>query len=113
MTEIERLSTDAEAVIHFKDATTLRCAGIFIRPPVHLSAPLADALGCARSDDGMCLSTDETGQTSVQGAYAVGDAASPMHSVILAAASGARAAYMLNHQFVTEQQIEQQGVTHA
>ena len=108
-TEIKRLSTDAEAVIHFKDATTLRCAGIFIRPPVHLNAPLADALGCARSDDGIYLSTDETGQTSVQGVYAVGDAASPMHSVILAAASGARAASMLNHQFVTEQQ----GVTHA
>lgn len=112
-TEIERLSADAEAVIHFKDATTLPCAGIFIRPPARLNAPLADALGCTRSEDGTTIVTDETGQTSVQGVYAVGDAASPKPAIVLAAASGANAAYMLNHQFVIEHQSEYQGVTHA
>ena len=115
-TKIERLSANAEAVIHFGDATTLHCAGIFIRPPARLNAPLADALGCTRSEDGTTIETDtdETGQTSVPGVYAVGDAASPKPAIILAAASGANAAYMLNHQFVTEQQVEQGiGVTHA
>ena len=108
-TEIDRLSADTEAVVHFKDAATLRCAGIFIRPPVRSNAPLADALGCTRSEDGTYLLTDEAGQTNVPGVYALGDAASPKPAIVLAAASGANAAYMLNHQFVAEQQ----GVTHA
>ena len=117
-TEIERLSEDdGRAFVHFKDAPALRVSGVFIRPPIQLVAPLADALGCNRSDDRTHLLTDEAGQTNMPGVYAVGDAASPMYAVLLAAASGANAAYMLNHQFVTEQQAEQQkqtqGVTHA
>ena len=85
-TEIDRLSADAEAVIHFGDTTALRCAGIFIRPPVRLNAPLADALGCTLSDDGTYVVTDETGQTSVQGVYAVGDLARPKPAISLEAA---------------------------
>lgn len=109
--EIERLSEDRErASVHFKDAPALRVAGVFIRPPVQLVVPLADALGCNRSDE-TYLWTDETGQTSVRGVYAVGDLVSPEAAVILAAASGANAAYMLNHQFVSEQQTR--GATHA
>ena len=43
---------------------------------------------------------DEMGRTSVPGVYAAGDMVSPMAAVIVAAASGTKAAAMLNHEFV-------------
>jgi thioredoxin reductase len=43
-----------------------------------------------------------TKETTVPGVYAAGDAGNPIQSVVLAAASGANAAYFLNHSLATE-----------
>ena len=47
------------------------------------------------SQDGT-VSVDPTGQSSIPGLYAAGDAAAAVQSVAVAAGSGARAAYALN-----------------
>lgn len=107
---IKQLSKTSEgALIEFDDDSQLACAGIFIRPPTRLNLSLLEPLGIELSDDKTYVLTDAVGQTETQGVYAVGDLASPAAAVILAAASGANAAYYLNHQFVSEQQ----GATHA
>ncbi len=104
-TPIRQLSASkTDASVQFSDTTELTVQGIFVRPPMPLAAAslLAD-LGCTLSEDGSYVLTDHTGQTNIPGVYAVGDMASPGHAVILAAASGAQAAYQLNHSFVSEQ----------
>ncbi len=73
---------------------------VFMRPLMSLRSNLHKQLGCALSDDGLQVVVDEAGQTSVQGVYAAGDMVSPMAAVIMAAASGAKAAGALNHEFV-------------
>lgn len=78
-----------------------------MRPHVRLRAQLATQLGCELSEDGARIVVDKSGQTSVAGVYAAGDAVSPLHQVVLAAASGAKAAAMVNHAFVKEP-LEQQ-----
>jgi thioredoxin reductase len=56
---------------------------------------LADALGCALSDAGTIV-TDVDGRTSVDGVYAIGDAATEhSRSVANAIGTGSRAAYAL------------------
>ena len=45
------------------------------------------------------------GQTSVPGVYAAGDMVMPMHSVIMAAASGTKAAAMMNHVFIMDMAV--------
>ncbi|MEM7735178.1 MAG: NAD(P)/FAD-dependent oxidoreductase [Deinococcota bacterium] len=104
-TPIHQLSASkTDARVQFSDTTELTVQGIFVRPPTRLTAAsLLARLGCTLSECGSYVLTDETRQTNVPGVYAVGDMASPGHAVILAAASGAQAAYMLNHHFVSEQ----------
>jgi thioredoxin reductase len=63
---------------------------------VHPSNRLAEQLGYAVNEDGF-IQVDELGRTSVPRVYAAGDAASPVHQVIVAAASGTRAALAANH----------------
>ncbi|MEM6431147.1 MAG: NAD(P)/FAD-dependent oxidoreductase [Deinococcota bacterium] len=105
-TPITQLSASkTEASVQFSDTTELTVQGIFVRPPMRLTAAsLLTQLGCTLSECGSYVVTDDSGQTTIPGVYAVGDMASPGHAVILAAASGAQAAYMLNHHFVSEQQ---------
>jgi thioredoxin reductase len=42
------------------------------------------------------VATDATGLSTVPGLYVAGDAATPVQSVAIASASGARAAYAIN-----------------
>ena len=72
-----------------------RCERLFVPTEVHRSSPLAEQLGCAVRDE--FVEVDELGRTSVPRVYAAGDACSPVHQVIVAAASGTRAALAANH----------------
>jgi thioredoxin reductase len=72
------------------------CDRLFVPTEVHPSNRLAEQLGCATNADGF-IEVDELGRTSVARVYAAGDACSPVHQVIVAAASGTRAALAANH----------------
>lgn len=88
--------------IVFESGATLEREGIFYNPPQRQRSGLAHSLGCELSAPVPAteiVKTDpRTRETTVAGVYSVGDAtSSPGQSVVLAAASGATAAYALNH----------------
>jgi thioredoxin reductase len=106
ITHLERLAED-EVEVSFEDGSTLAVGGVFVLPHQVQRSPLAEALGCEMEEFAPTASryvkTDAaTGETSVRGVYAAGDMIGPQQSLILAAASGARAAYRLNHAMAVE-----------
>lgn len=88
--------------LHLTDGKRLERHAAFMRSPLRLRGNLHEQLGCALSDDRSRVVADEMGRTSVPGVYAAGDMVYPMHAVIIAAASGSKAAGMLNHELVME-----------
>jgi thioredoxin reductase len=78
-----------------EDGSALMRDAIFVQPKLSLASDLAEALGAELTDDGT-IATDATGRSSIPGLYAAGDAATPVQSVAVATASGARAAYAIN-----------------
>lgn len=68
-------------------------------------------LGCEISAVGpapaVVKSDPTTRETTVPGVYVAGDAGYPIQSAILAAASGANAAYFLNHALAAEDAEEE------
>jgi thioredoxin reductase len=85
----------------FGDGSSIAREGLFYGPPQRQRSPLAEALGCeivAMGPAAEVLKADPTTrETGVAGVYAAGDAATPLQSVALAAASGASAGAFLNH----------------
>jgi thioredoxin reductase len=73
---------------------------LFIQPKLSLASDLATTLGAALTDTGS-VAVDATGQSTISGLYAAGDAGSPVQSVAVAAGSGARAAYAINASLLT------------
>ena len=91
------LREDAGRVVVLLDGgEQRRCDRLFVPTEVHPSNRLAEELGCATNEDGF-IEVDELGRTSVPRVYAAGDASSPVHQVLVAAGSGARAALAANH----------------
>ncbi len=84
----------------FEDGSRLAREALFFMPEQRQRSELAEALGC-RLIEGEFYRTiagdPASKETSVPGVYAAGDAACPKQSAILAAASGANAAYAVNH----------------
>jgi thioredoxin reductase len=74
---------------------------LFIRPALSLTSDLAVSLGAALTEVGS-VETDASGQSSVPGLYAAGDAETPVQSVAVATGSGARAAYAMNAELTME-----------
>ncbi len=75
----------------FADGDQVACSAAFVSAPLRQHSPLVRSLGCALT--ATCeIAIDSTNQTSVRGCYAAGDAATTVHQVVVAAASGARAA---------------------
>ncbi len=101
VTEYERRGGEL-STLHLSNSQRVARQAVFMRPPMSLRGDLHEQLGCALSDDGSRIVADEMGQTSVPGVYAAGDMVSPMHAVIMAAASGAKAAGMMNHELVMQ-----------
>ena len=92
-----RLREDtARVVVRLDGGGEARCDRLFVPTEVHPSNRLAEELGCATNADGF-IEVDDLGRTSVPRVYAAGDAASPVHQVVVAAASGTRAAIAAIH----------------
>lgn len=99
-------SHDGElSALRLSNGQRLERQAVFMGPPLGLRGDLHQQLGCTLSDNGLQVVVDEMGQTSVSGVYAAGDMVSPMYSVIAAAASGTKAAGMLNHEFVMSRPV--------
>lgn len=109
--KISHLEGDAEnRTLHqvvFEDGSSLDREAIFYGPPQRQGAGLAEMLGCEIESVGpapaVVKSDPLTRETTVPGVYVAGDAGSPVQSVIFAAASGANAAYFMNHALVAEE----------
>lgn len=89
--------------LRFADGATLQRQAVYHRAPTRPSNALAVQLGCALLPDG-CVQVDEFGHTSVEGVFAVGDAAhleavpEPVTLVGPSAADGVRAAVWLEQE---------------
>jgi thioredoxin reductase len=94
---VARLRADGEEVgVVLAGGREERRARVFAPTEVQPSNLLAEQLGCAISADGF-VEVDELGRSTVPRVYAAGDASSPLHQAIVAAASGTRAALAANH----------------
>jgi thioredoxin reductase len=96
-----------EVNVTFEDGPSLALGGVFLAPRQVQRSPLAEALGCEMdkfAPTASCYVRADavTGETTVPGVYAAGDMIGPMQSLVFAAASGARAAAMLNHALALE-----------
>ena len=100
-TRIARIEADGVVLTNGEER---RCERLFVPTEVHRSSPLAEQLGCAVRDE--FVEVDELGRTSVPRVYAAGDAASPAHQAILAAASGTRAGLAANHDSIESFEID-------
>ncbi len=86
----------------FEGGSALEREGVFYVPPQRQRSGLAYSLGCELSAPVPTVefvkADPMTRETTVAGVYSVGDTvAGPGQSVVLASASGAAAAYVLNH----------------
>jgi thioredoxin reductase len=93
--------------IHFEDGSSLAREGLFYVPPQRQGSELAKMLGCEIVAMGQApagvKSEPTTRETSVAGVYVAGDAGNPVQSALLAAASGANAAFFVNHSLVADE----------
>ena len=94
--EVERVE-EAEGGVRvvLAEGPPLARHALFIQPQLSLASGLAASLGADLTDAGS-VSVDPTGQSSIAGLYAAGDAGTAVQSVAVAAGSGARAAYAIN-----------------
>jgi thioredoxin reductase len=77
----------------FADGSTDDRAGLFVVPQATPS-PLVAELGCEVESGEIVVDSD--GRTSVPGMFAAGDTTNDRKAVVLAAAAGSRAAYVIN-----------------
>ena len=93
--------------IHFEDGSSLEREGLFYVPPQRQGSDLTKMLGCEIVAMGQApagVKSDPTKrETSVAGVYVAGDAGNAVQSALLAAASGANAAFFVNHSLVAEE----------
>jgi thioredoxin reductase len=78
----------------FADGSTDDRAGLFVVPTATPS-PLVAELGCDVEQSGEIV-VDGDGRTSIPGLFAAGDTTNDRKAVVLAAAAGSRAAYVIN-----------------
>ncbi len=93
---IEQTDGAVSAVV-FEDGARLAVGAVYVKPDVRPRSGLAEALG-AHANPNRLLVTDDVGRVEgVPGLYLAGDTAEKQHQVVLAAASGTRVAFALNH----------------
>jgi thioredoxin reductase len=94
--DVERVEEDGDGLrVVLRDGPPLRRHALFIQPQLSLASDLAASLRADLTEAGT-VSVDPTGQSSIPGLYAAGDAATAVQSVAVATGSGARAAYAIN-----------------
>jgi thioredoxin reductase len=93
--------------IHFEDGSSLEREGLFYVPPQRQGSELAKMLGCKIVAMGQApagvKADPTTRETTVAGVYVAGDAGNAVQSALLAAASGANAAFFVNHSLVADE----------
>jgi thioredoxin reductase len=93
--------------IHFEDGSSLEREALFYVPPQRQGSELAQMLGCEIVAMGQApagvKSDPTTRETTVGGVYVAGDAGNGVQSALLASASGANAAFFVNHALVAEE----------
>ena len=90
------------SALRLSDGQRIARHAVFMNSPASLRGDLHQQLGCALTDNKLSVVVDEMSKTSVSGVYAAGDIISSMHAVIAAAASGTKAAAMMNHELIME-----------
>ncbi|MCI5076788.1 NAD(P)/FAD-dependent oxidoreductase [Oricola sp.] len=76
--------------VRLADGRTVELAALFTGPRLELTSPIAERLGCDLLDglQGPVIEVDAQQQTTVAGVFAAGDAATQMHSALLASSAG-------------------------
>jgi thioredoxin reductase len=87
--------------IVFTDGRVEPRRALFLRPAQAVVGDLAEQIGCEQTEAGL-IRVGSDHQTSVPGVYAAGDAATPVQQIVVAAASGAQAATVMNRDLVRE-----------
>ncbi|WP_437734536.1 NAD(P)/FAD-dependent oxidoreductase [Sorangium sp. So ce1335] len=87
--------------VALSDGATIPCEVLFAHPPQR-QVDLVRELGVGLDGDGYVQIDPVRRETSVPGVYAAGDLLTRMQTAIVAAASGAQAAGMLNHELTAE-----------
>jgi thioredoxin reductase len=77
----------------------IACEALVLSFPLEQHSDIAKRLGCVITKDGR-IEIDESNLTSVAGCFAAGDCVTDVHQVIVAAASGVRAAIAINSELV-------------
>ena len=99
-TPVQRLEGDDHAVrILFTDGHVEQRSALFVRPAQELASDLPQRIGCEQTEAGH-IRVGADLQTSVPGLFAAGDATTPLQQIVVAAASGAQAAMMINRDLV-------------
>ncbi len=95
--------TDLQA-IELANGTKMPIRGLLIAPTYRPSANLHESLGCETTElpNGKYLKVDDLKKTSVNGVYAAGDLARPMHSVTFAVADGSLAGSACHQSMLAE-----------
>jgi len=99
-TPVQRVEGDDHLVrIALRDGHVEQRSALFVRPAQELASDLPQRVGCDLTDLGHIRIGADL-QTSVSGIYAAGDATTPLQQIVVAAASGAQAAMMINRDLV-------------
>ncbi|SEO34957.1 NAD(P)/FAD-dependent oxidoreductase [Pseudomonas sp. NFACC39-1] len=89
---VERIEGERANVV-LEGGRVVAIEGLFVLPRTRVGSSLVTSLGCEFEDGplGAFIQTDMTGETSVPGVFACGDAAMPFGSVALSVGDGVRA----------------------
>lgn len=84
------------------------CDALFYEPGATVDTSIVKVQDCQMSENG-CVSTDDFGRTSVEGVWAVGNAADPAAQVIVAAGDAYRLAVAVNAELIEDDVREARG----
>lgn len=105
-TPVIELLGDAPATraVRLADGRELAVEAVFTGPMTRVTSSLAEQLGCAFTDgmSGPHIQVDPMQQTSIEGVFAAGDSAQPMHNATLASAAGVMAGIAAHRSLVFE-----------
>ncbi|MEM7574720.1 MAG: NAD(P)/FAD-dependent oxidoreductase [Bacteroidota bacterium] len=87
--------------LEFKDGTSVDIDALYHRAKYEQHCKIPEQLGCELTETGHILVNDFQ-QTNIPGIYAIGDATTFFRTISVAAASGTKAAAILNHELITE-----------
>ena len=85
--------------IVFQDGSELDCAATFLSVEQRQRCELAHSLGCETTETGQ-LKCSTCQATSIEGVYAIGNAAHGLQLVIMAVADGTQAAFSINERLM-------------